>query len=89
MYDGQFVQGKMCGFGRLIDNAGTYYTGWFKYDMRHGYGIYFDPAGDMQDGYFWENEFVGWVDKDGVFKDDKLVCDEFQGHHYHTNLDKE
>ena len=73
----------------MIDNIGSYYTGWFKYDMKHGYGIYFDPNGIMQDGFFWEDEFVGWVDKDGVFAEDKLVSEEFDADTYHGNLDKD
>ena len=37
----------MTGFGKLCDDSGSNYVGWFKYDDRHGYGVYFDPNGLM------------------------------------------
>ena len=41
MYEGDFINGKKEGNGKLIDENGNYYIGQFKNDLRNGRGKMF------------------------------------------------
>ena len=45
IYEGDFVDGKMEGNGKLFYDNGYYYVGGFKDGKRHGDGEEFDPNG--------------------------------------------
>jgi len=54
MHEGQInEQGTLNGFARVIYDTEDYYIGWYKDNMRHGYGKYaFSHECSLQEGLF-------------------------------------
>jgi hypothetical protein len=51
VYEGQWVRGDWCGFGRLTDiNTGDFYQGGFFEDMKHGLRVVKYADGRIYDG---------------------------------------
>ena len=56
IYEGQFVNWKMQGYGRFIGN-GYYYIGEWKDDKYHGQGSYVFSNGTIKKGTFINGGF--------------------------------
>ena len=70
IYEGNMQSGEMSGFGRLINNIGMTFIGWWKNNKRDGncYGI--KRSGEIWDAY------TGWLEnssKKGDFKKDHNI----------------
>lgn len=50
--EGQWKDGKIHGFGRIIDSIGNVYIGLFDQGIRHGFGRYFWSKGNIYEGEF-------------------------------------
>ena len=50
VYEGQWVDGKRCGFGRLIQENGNMYEGCWKSDLANGYGVFTNLQGYRYEG---------------------------------------
>ena len=57
-YEGQFLNDKRHGYGRVIYNS-FYYVGEWKNDRQHGKGMQVDFKGVVQEGKWDKNNFVG------------------------------
>jgi len=58
--EGQWKQGKLHGFGRIIDEEGNCYIGEFADGLRDGQGRFIWKSGDIFDGYYSKGEIHGW-----------------------------
>ena len=59
-YEGDFVNGKMEGKGKLIYGDGSYYEGQFSDNKRNGKGIIYSKNGDIiYEGDYVNNEQEG------------------------------
>jgi hypothetical protein len=60
VYEGQWVNGDWCGFGRLTDlNTGDVYQGGFFDNMKHGLGVRKYVDGRIYDGTFTLEKMEG------------------------------
>jgi len=60
IYEGQWVNGDWCGFGRLTDtNTGDVYQGGFFDNMKHGLGVMQYADGRVYDGMFTLGKLEG------------------------------
>jgi hypothetical protein len=60
IYEGQWVNGDWCGFGRLTDiNTGDVYQGGFFDNMKHGLGVMKYADGRIYDGMFMLDKLEG------------------------------
>jgi hypothetical protein len=59
VYEGQIVDGKAHGFGRMMSHSGDYYIGWLDDGKRHGFGKTVFTNGNTHEGYFKNNTFLG------------------------------
>jgi len=59
IYEGEFLNGKKHGRGILYYDDNSYYVGDFKYDSRHGEGIY-KNVDFMYEGQFKNDKFEGY-----------------------------
>lgn len=69
-YEGDYVGGKMHGFGTYAMHDGSRYIGEFRHNYRHGHGAYLWADGTRYEGDFLQNKVSGkgttyW--KDGSF----------------------
>jgi hypothetical protein len=55
-YEGQFVQGQIAIFGKIIYASGTIYSGSIAYGLPHGDGLVITP-----DGSQWQGQFINGV----------------------------
>ena len=58
IYEGQFVGGKIYGYGRVVFSD-AYYIGWFVNGLTHGEGKIVRENGEIEEGKFENNRFVG------------------------------
>ena len=58
-----FQNDKRHGYGRVIYNS-FYYIGEWQYDRQHGYGKQVDLQGNVQEGIWERNNFIGSIDED-------------------------
>ena len=67
-YEGDWVDGKKEGKGKIIFKSGSIFEGYFKNDMKHGYGkMYYYPSGNYFEGEWREDVKAGmgtmnWTD---------------------------
>ena len=59
IYEGQYKNGKLCGYGRYIWPSGNYYIGMWKNGQMHGKGKFVFSNGQVEDGMHENNKFVG------------------------------
>ena len=57
--EGYFSGGKLNGFGRICYQHGDYYIGMYKNYLRHGHGKLVRANGQVQEGQFADNDFIG------------------------------
>jgi hypothetical protein len=63
-YEGEILDGKACGFGRMHSDAPKVsYHGFFQDQQFHGAGLYFFENGDRFEGFFANHKPVG----EGIF----------------------
>ena len=76
--EGQYVNGKLNGFGRVIYASGSSYIGWFKNGKAHGYGKFDLNGGEWKRGYYKQHQQLNpsltkkQIKK--MFKDDDPRC---------------
>jgi hypothetical protein len=63
LYEGQFTNDRRHGYGRVIYNS-FYYVGEWKNDRQHGKGMQVDHKGNVQEGQWEKNNFVGPIGED-------------------------
>ena len=56
LYEGQFANGKMGGFGTYTYKSGNWYTGDYKNGNRHGKGVEISKEGRIDDGYYKDGD---------------------------------
>jgi hypothetical protein len=56
--EGQFVESKLEGFGRLIYNSGAYYIGFFKQGKFNGYGYFHFETGGCKEGLWKDHKLL-------------------------------
>ena len=62
IYDGDFENDHMCGYGTLTWPDRTRYEGYFTNDLRDGYGKMISPEdNDYDEGIWSEDKFVGEI----------------------------
>ena len=54
--EGQYENGNMNGFGRVIESDGSYYVGFYKDDMKHGKGKLYNSDGAFEKDGLWEKD---------------------------------
>ena len=70
IYEGDFVDGKFEGNGKLFNDDGSYYIGQFRNDLKHGKGIEYDKDGnELGDMIYKEGEQM-WKIKVGMEEGD-------------------
>lgn len=87
MYEGEFVDNYMCGFGFYTFADGKTYEGYYFNDKKHGYGIYTWVDGRKYQGWWLQGKQDGYgsyVSKEegefddtpklGVWKEGKKVA---------------
>lgn len=81
-YTGSYVDNKMEGFGVMQWTDGRRYRGFWKEDMKHGYGIQANADGSSVSGTFIDNKLFGFgiyasksnAKKYGVWKQGKKIA---------------
>ncbi len=58
IFEGQYLNDELNGFGRLFWNSGEYYIGEFKNNYRHGKGKYVYASGKIEDGISKNGKFI-------------------------------
>ena len=64
--EGQFLNGKLNGFGRIFYPTGSYYIGQFKNGKKHGEGKSVLKSGKVIQGKYKDNVYVGDSDSHQV-----------------------
>ena len=64
IYEGNFVNGKKSGFGKMFFKSGNIYEGNWENDIQNGKGIMFYKNGDIYNGFFKNGEING----NGIYK---------------------
>lgn len=59
VYEGEFINGELEGYGVFKGNDGIMYCGNYKNSKRNGKGIYTFSNGDIYEGFFVNNHFNG------------------------------
>ena len=57
IYEGQFKNNKLHGFGRWMQSDGDCYIGQWKDGMRHGFGKKIKFNGEVEEGLFEEGRW--------------------------------
>lgn len=57
--EGQFVDGKLHGFGRICFESGAYYIGMYKNGKKNGHGKMVYPGGNIFEGRWKDSQFIG------------------------------
>ena len=57
--EGFFSGGKLNGYGRVCYQHGDYYIGMYKNYLRNGHGKMVRANGQVQEGQFKDNDFIG------------------------------
>lgn len=60
LYEGQFVKGKVEGWGTMTDSNGCQYSGRWLQNKRHGQGVERTTNGDTYEGLFADDEKHGF-----------------------------
>jgi hypothetical protein len=72
IFEGQYNNDNMEGYGRYEWSEGSIYEGQYKDDVKHGFGKY-----KMKDGYYYRGEWK-FDEKDGIaeeiFDGKKMFC---------------
>ena len=84
--EGQFVESKLAGFGRLIYNTGAYYVGFFKQGKFHGYGYFHFAEGGCKEGLWKEHKLLNRL-TDSCFDDTPEVGKKFEETKYLIKAD--
>ena len=58
-FEGNFVQGKLQGNGKMTASGGDRYQGEYKDGKREGFGVYTSANGDRFDGHYRDNQRDG------------------------------
>ena len=56
MYDGDWVNDRMNGYGKYIYDDDSYYIGQWKNDLKHGKGTMHDSNGNIQKKGKWVDD---------------------------------
>lgn len=58
IHEGEWENGKLNGYGRIIFSNGDIYEGQFKDHKFHGYGVHIKNVGIVLRGKFENNKFI-------------------------------
>jgi len=64
LYEGQFCDGVYHGYGRYINDLGTFW-GFYDKGIRHGKGTFVGYDGKVQAGYYYKGSLFKFLSLDG------------------------